>query len=136
MTESRSPAIMVVDDEKDVLFVVAKTLEKEGYSVHSFTDSEVALRHIEGGCLDCKLLVSDIRMPKLNGFQLVRRIKDLRPDMQVIMMTAFEVNMVEFRLVFPTLPVNEVLRKPFVGSVLLEYVKRIMPIEIKESPRQ
>ena len=44
--------------------------------------------------------------PALMGFQLVRRVKDLQPDMKVIMMTMFEVNKREFEAVFPSTPID------------------------------
>jgi DNA-binding NtrC family response regulator len=50
--------------------------------------------------------ISDIRMPALIGFQIVRRVKDLRPDMKVIMMTLFEVNKREFEAIFPSTPID------------------------------
>lgn len=67
-----------------------------------------------------KSWVSDIRMLALTGFQLVRRVKDLRPDMKVIMMTMFEVNKREFEAVFPSTPIDSVIRKPFTPLQLVE----------------
>jgi DNA-binding NtrC family response regulator len=51
-------------------------------------------------------------MPALTGFQLVRKVKDLRPEMKVIMMTMFEVNRPEFEAIFPSTPIDTVKRKP------------------------
>ncbi|MDQ3909716.1 MAG: response regulator [Thermoproteota archaeon] len=59
-------------------------------------------------------MLSDIRMPALTGFQLVRKVKELRPEMKVIMMTMFEVNKRELEAVFPSTPRDAVIRKPFV----------------------
>jgi CheY-like chemotaxis protein len=59
-------------------------------------------------------------MHALTGFQLVRRVKDLRPEMKVIMMTMFEVNKQEFEAVFPSTPIDGVIRKPFTPSHLVE----------------
>ena len=52
------------------------------------------------------VLVSDIRMPALTRFQLVGRVKDLRPEMKVIMMTIFEVNKREFEAIFHLFPLT------------------------------
>ena len=62
-------------------------------------------------------------MPALTGFQLVRRVKDLRPEMKVIMMTMFEVNKREFEAVFPSIPIDGVIRKPFTPSHLVEKIR-------------
>ena len=64
-------------------------------------------------------------MPKMNGFQLVRRVKELRPDIKIIMMTAFEVDMKEFNTVFPSTRVDKIIRKPFNISSLIEMVSTI-----------
>jgi len=61
----------------------------------------------------------------MNGFQLVRRVKDLRPNMKIIMMTAFEVNMREFNTVFPSTHIKNIIRKPFNISSLVEMVGAI-----------
>ena len=53
-----------------------------------------------------------VRMPALTGFQLVRKVKDLRPEMKVIMMTMFEVNRPEFEAIFQSTPIDTVKRKP------------------------
>jgi two-component SAPR family response regulator len=62
-------------------------------------------------------------MPALTGFQLVRKVKDLRPEMRIIMMTMFEVNKPEFEAVFPLTPVDAVIRKPFTPSHLVEKIR-------------
>ena len=65
-------------------------------------------------------MVSDIRMPALTRFQLVGRVKDLRTEMKVMMMTMFEVNKREFEAVFLSIPIDGVIRKPFTPSHLVE----------------
>jgi DNA-binding NarL/FixJ family response regulator len=64
-------------------------------------------------------------MPALTGFQLVRRVKDLRPEMKVVMMTMFEVNKQEFEAVFPSATIDGVIRKPSTPSHLVEKNTRI-----------
>ncbi len=124
MTDNKT-SIMVVDDDHDILTVASKGLEIAGYQVHSFSDPLRALQHVETGCEDCEVIVSDIRMPEMTGFQLVRRVKDLRPDIKIVMMTAFEVNKTEFDAVFPSTPVDKVMRKPFIISQLAEAIREI-----------
>lgn len=116
---------MIVDDDRDILTIASKGLERAGYHVHSFSDPVRALQHVEDGCEQCQVIVSDVRMPEMTGFQLVRRVKDLRPDIKIIMMTAFDVNKTEFEAVFPSTPVDKIMRKPFVTSQLAEAIKEI-----------
>ena len=118
--------ILIVDDDIDVLKVTSRTLEHAGFRVHAFVDPLTALQHIQKDCKYCQVLVSDIRMPALTGFQLVRRVRDLRPDIKVIMMTMFEVNKREFEAVFPSTPIDGVIRKPFTPSQLVEKIRRFL----------
>jgi DNA-binding NtrC family response regulator len=118
--------ILVVDDDIDTLTLTGRSLEHAGFKVHAFADPLIALHHIQKDCKYCQVLVSDVRMPALTGFQLVRKVKDLRPEMKVVMMTMFEVNKPEFEAVFPSTPIDEVIRKPFTPSQLLEKIRGLL----------
>jgi DNA-binding NtrC family response regulator len=85
-----------------------------GFKVHAFADPIMALQHVLKACKYCQILVFNIRMPALTGSQLVKKLKDLRPDMKVIMMTMFEVNKREFEAGFPSSSIDVVIRKPFI----------------------
>ncbi len=115
--------ILIVDDDIDILTVTGRSLEHAGFKVHAFVDPLMAVHHVRNDCKYCQVLVSDIRMPGLTGFQLVRKVKDLRPEMKVIMMTMFEVNKPEFEAVFPSTPIDAVIRKPFTPSQLVEKIR-------------
>ena len=118
--------ILIVDDHIDTLTVTGKSLEHAGFKVHAFADPLTALLHIQKDCKFCRVLVSDVRMPALTGFQLVRKVKDLRPEMRVLLITMFEVNKPEFEAVFPSTPIDEVIRKPFTPSELLEKIRGLL----------
>jgi DNA-binding NtrC family response regulator len=68
-------------------------------------------------------LVSDVRIPELTGFQLVRKVRDLRLEMKVIMMTMFEVNKREFEAVFPSTLIDAIIRKPFTPWQLVQKIE-------------
>ncbi len=116
---------MLVDDEVDVLAVTKRMLEKGGYAVHSFNNPEAALHHVrEEGCRACVLVVSDIKMPGMSGFDLARRIKEVLPDLKVILTSSFVIHPDEFRKVMPSLHVDEFVKKPFTSRELFETIKR------------
>ena len=118
--------ILVVDDDIDTLTLTGRSLEHAGFKVHAFADPLIALHHIQKDCKYCQVLVSDVRMPALTGFQLVRKIKDMRPEMKVMLMTMFEVNKPEFEAVFPSTPIDDVIRKPFTSSQLLDKIRGLL----------
>lgn len=85
---------MVVDDEIDVTYTLRKMLEVEGYQADTFNDPRVALKNFTPHVYDLVLL--DIRMPKLDGFELYRQIRKRDGNARVYFMSAFEVYRDEF----------------------------------------
>jgi len=123
--ENDKLSVMVVDDQTDLLATTTKMLTHNGYIVHAFDNPIEALAHIKGdGCTNCNILISDLRMPQMSGFELVRQIKEMRPDMGVIVMTAFKINKEEAQLVLPTSKIDAFLKKPFSMAELIQAVKQ------------
>jgi two-component system response regulator HydG len=81
------PRILVIDDEENFLSLLSKILGKEGYEVRTTTDGNRALGWFEQEPFDLALV--DIRMQPMDGLSVLERIKRLRPDTMVIMMTAY-----------------------------------------------
>jgi DNA-binding NtrC family response regulator len=133
---SEKTTILIVDDDIDTLTVTGRSLQYAGFTVHAFADPLIALHHIQKDCKYCQVLVSDIRMPALTGFQLVRKIKDLRPEMKVMLMTMFEVNKPEFEAVFPSTPIDDVIRKPFTSSQLLDKIRGLLATLSQKTARR
>lgn len=79
--------LLLVDDEPGVLLTLAANLELEGFEVVTAENAERALALLAGSTFD--LILSDIRMPGLSGIELFRRARALRPDVPMILMTAF-----------------------------------------------
>jgi len=125
----RTKSIVLVDDERDTITVMTEMLEKQGYAVHGFTDPEKALSHAKD-CKECGIIVADIRMPGMNGFQLVRALKKSRRDMKVVLMTAFEIYKSEWQQVLPSTEVDQFLLKPVKMSQLAEVIERCAPAPI------
>ena len=117
--------IMVVDDEPDLLSLVKGYLETEGYEVHAFTGPESAIKHVKDGCKTCTIVVSDIKMPGMSGFALVKRLKELLPKTKVVLMSSFVIHKQEFKKVMPSLDVDEFVSKPFRKADLIEAIKNV-----------
>ncbi|HKU50050.1 MAG TPA: response regulator [Nitrososphaera sp.] len=106
-----SAKIILVDDETDILTVMKKGLSS--YPVTSFSDPRAALNALKNNPTEYCILVTDLRMPGLTGFELAREAKKLNPDILVVLMTAFEINLSEFNSVFPSTRIDGTLHKPF-----------------------
>jgi DNA-binding response OmpR family regulator len=87
--------IQVVDDEFDIVNVIKLYLQEKGLNVFGFTDPLLALEHFRVNCKNYMLIISDIRMPGMNGFEFVRKVREIIPTIKVLLMSAFEVNSTE-----------------------------------------
>jgi YesN/AraC family two-component response regulator len=121
--------VMVVDDERDILRIIKRDLEANNntFTVDIFSSSEQALQAFEGHPSDYyDLILTDIRMPKMNGFELYRRIKEKNPAMKIAFITAFEINREEFNKVLPSIDVKDFIIKPISMSDLIIKLKSIV----------
>ncbi|HEU4482966.1 MAG TPA: response regulator [Nitrososphaeraceae archaeon] len=127
-TSNIPPRIMVVDDERDILSIVKRGLEsKKRFQVETFIDAESALESLKENSHNYyDLVLTDIRMPKINGFELYRRIKESNPHMKIVFITAFEINKDEFSKVIPSLDVIDFISKPVSMSTLITKLNSIL----------
>lgn len=109
--QAKKYRVMIVDDEQDITTVFKKGLENNQFIVTTFNDPIEALSKFRPGLYD--LLILDIRMPGMNGFQLYRKIRDIDNKIKVCFLTAFDESRGEFRASFPFLEeVKCYLKKP------------------------
>jgi two-component system response regulator HydG len=86
-TNGRKAKVLVVDDDKIVLRAASEILQREGYAVVAIDDAVEGLAAVKDPTIDVACL--DIKMPNLSGMDLLKAFKQSRPDVEVIMMTAF-----------------------------------------------
>ena len=120
--------ILLVDDEPDILQSVKKGLEMRGLSVDAFDDPGRALASFKPGVYDIAIL--DVKMPKMNGFQLYREILRRDEKVKVRFFTAFEEYKEEFRKAFPELDEHRFIKKP---SMITSIVEKLLA---EEAPRR
>jgi DNA-binding NtrC family response regulator len=104
--------LLVVDDDSDIVQVLKMGLLKNRFLVDAFTNPEEALQSFKSNAESYSLLLSDMRMPALSGIQLARKVKEINPNVKVVLMTAFEIRDEEFSKVFPSSRVDGFLQKP------------------------
>jgi len=85
--------IAVVDDELDIAQIFRDDLQAtNGFTIFAFTELQTVFEHFELNREDYTLIISDLRMPSINGMELIKKIKELNPYIRTILMTAFEIN--------------------------------------------
>ena len=83
---NNNPDLLLVDDDKSLLRLLTIRLEGEGYNVTAVEDGQSALKKLQGNSFD--VVLSDLRMPGLDGLSLFEEIMGIRQDIPVILMTA------------------------------------------------
>ena len=79
----------------------------------SFTDSFLALEHLKINAFNYNLVISDLRMPGMNGFEFLTKVKEIKSDIMIFLMTAFEVSDMQSSVAISSLKINEFIVKPF-----------------------
>jgi DNA-binding NtrC family response regulator len=87
-------------------------LVRNGFSVEAFTNPQEALQSFKSDAESYCLVLSDIRMPSLSGIQLSKKVKEVNPNVKVVLMTAFEIRDNEFSKVFPSTHFDGFVQKP------------------------
>jgi len=81
------PSVLIIDDEKVQTGILGDILTHEGYDVTTENEPEQALARAQNQFFD--LVISDMKMPQMDGIELLRRLRKIHPDLDVIIMTAF-----------------------------------------------
>ena len=118
---SKMTKILIVDDDGDITLAFKKGLENDGFKVDVFNDPLEALSNFEASKYD--LLLLDIRMPKMNGFELYKEMDKIDNNVKVCFITAFEVYYEALREVFPSMEVECFIRKPIEIGNLVKRIK-------------
>jgi CheY-like chemotaxis protein/class 3 adenylate cyclase len=118
--------IILVDDEKDILFTYESFLKDYGYKIITFTDPSDALNYIKDITNYDNLLVTlDIRMKDLNGFQLHQQIKSIDPTIKLLFVTALDISE-ELLIIVPGISKEQIIRKPVDREVFTSTVQKIL----------
>ncbi|HEU4681039.1 MAG TPA: response regulator [Gemmatimonadales bacterium] len=113
--------VLVVEDEDEVRSMILRTLQADGFHVLEAPNGATALRVLaEAGDGHVGLVLTDLRMPVMDGRQLAAALARLRPSLPIVFMSGFTAQLMDMRLVCPNLTV---LAKPFRNEDLLAMVR-------------
>ncbi len=116
--------ILAVDDDPNIVKLIEQALHRQGLKVYAFTEPVMALEDFRINCKDCTMILSDIRMPGMNGYELIRKTKEIDKQVKVALMTAFEINDKEFHNLLPDIKVDAFLQKPFSIQQLNDVIEK------------
>ena len=105
--------VAIVDDELDIASLFREYLSGiKDILVFSFTDPVVALEHFINNKDEYFLIISDLKMPRLSGIELIKKVKEANPFVRTLLMTAFEINDPMFEEYRKANIINDFLQKP------------------------
>ena len=133
MKSFSSDTILLLDDEFDITTVLKQGLEKHGFRVFGFTDPLLALEHFQINSKQYGLVISDLRMPGMNGYEFVKKVKGIKPEVKVFLMTAFEINDAEFHSFLQSVKIDEFIQKPVSFKKLAGMAQEYLDINIKST---
>lgn len=119
---AKKNSILVVDDEDALRTVLSGELQGEGYEVRTAADGDDAINELQKALFDLVLL--DIKMPRMNGFEVLKFIKERQPKTKVVMLTGFAdlKNAIESK----KLGADDFVSKPYDLVDLLTTIERVL----------
>lgn len=114
--------ILVVEDEKDLNNIITKHLKKNNFSVDSVFNGEEALEYLDYGTYD--LIILDIMLPKVNGYEVIKKLRENKNETAVLMLTAKD--SIEDKIKGLDLGADDYLIKPFDFGELLARIRALV----------
>jgi DNA-binding NtrC family response regulator len=128
--------VAIIDDELDIVNLYREALNNiKGVSIFTFTDPMAAFEHYRINNSAYVLVISDLKMPGINGIDLVYEIKKVNPSVRTLLMTAFEVNDSVFEECIKNGVINGFLQKPIkLEELCTEVIKQINLFKKQKRP--
>lgn len=120
----KAKKILIIDDEPSVTLTFKTVLQGSGFkdNVDVYNDPLEALSNFKPGFYDMLLL--DVLMPKMNGFELYEKVRELDDTIKVCFMTSYDVYYMSLRELFPTVEVDSFIQKPIGADDLVNRIKQ------------
>jgi two-component system, OmpR family, response regulator ChvI len=124
--KKKNKRIIIIDDDEDILFTYKRFLEDYDYHIACFTDPTLTLKYIgDLSNFDNLLVILDIRMKNLNGFQLHQQIKAIDPTIKILFVTGLDI-LDELLSIFPGITKGQIMRKPVDRKVFISTIKNLL----------
>ena len=108
-----SKAIAIIDDEIDLITLFREALEMDGFKVYTFTDPIEAYNKLQRSLEEYLLVISDFRMPRMNGNELCTKLMSINSRLKIILMSAYhdvEYDESKFTFISKPIPIAKLLK--------------------------
>jgi DNA-binding response OmpR family regulator len=116
--------ILVLDDEPDITTVIIASLRMNGFNVFGFTNPFLALEHFQMNFKGYTIILSDLRMPGMNGLEFAKKSREIKPEVKVLLMTAFDISTDIVSEGLMSTKVNGIIQKPVSGKELNSIIRK------------
>ena len=117
-------AILMLDDELDIVNIFTRALQQQGFRVIGFTEPILALDRFQKNFDPYSLVISDIKMPVMDGYEFIKRVKEIKRDVKVFFMSAYLSDDIQYRAGIPLITVDEYIEKPISINHFISLVKK------------
>jgi len=121
----KDKSVLIVDDEKNIRLTLSQALEVLEVETDTAANGEEALAKLKGK--EFSLILLDLKMPGMDGMEVLRRVREIRPDIRVIILTAY--GTVESAVEAMKLGAADFIQKPFAPEEIRELVSRVLDRE-------
>lgn len=126
-------SVMVVDDEQELSTLFKDYLSTHGYDVVSFTNPILALEHFKSNSNGISLIITDLRMPGLNGIEFANKVRELNDNVKIFLITAFDIQDLVDKPGYLDSKIEKVIQKPIKLNQLRAIIDQTMQIIYKKN---
>lgn len=119
-------SVMVVDDEIELANLFRNFLQRSGFNTNSFTDPLLALEHYMNNASLYSIVITDLRMPKLDGIRLANKIREIDKRVRILLVTAFCTEDIQKTDEFKQTRFADIIQKPLKMSQLGPTIKAML----------
>jgi DNA-binding NtrC family response regulator len=129
--------LLIVDDEPDIVQLFKLALQQNSrFIVDAFTNPKEALQSFNSDSESYSLMITDVRMPELSGIQLTEKVKEINPNIKVVLTTAYDMRKNELSRLLSTARIDGFIQKPISIEELNNKILSIMGMSNKERGRR
>jgi CheY-like chemotaxis protein len=127
-TRHRTFSVLIIDDDVDILTIFKHSLAQVGMNTYTFTNPVLAVEHFRRNANSYDIVVTDIHMTHMSGFQVARAVKQIRPDIKIAFATSFDINKSEFDKIFPSTEADAFITKAVKPSMSTDISTKISSV--------
>jgi CheY-like chemotaxis protein len=122
--------ILIVDDEEELTTLYKEFVRTMGYDTVSFTNPLLALEHYKQRVDKYSIVITDLRMPGMNGIELANKIRELNSSVKIFLITAFDIADIQDNESYKQAKIDKIVQKPLKLSLLKKIIESAIVVTV------